>query len=251
MKRKFNGININFRVHYSTELRNNTVLLLHGWGGSLNSFRAIEKNLIESGFSTINLDFPGFGGSEPPKENFDIFSYCQIVYELILNERLKSVSIIAHSFGGRVAILLSALHPEIVKKLILVDSAGIKPKKKFTTKIKVGWFKTLKFLKNKGIIKTDLNKFGSQDYKALPNSVKPVFIRVINQDLTSYLSKIKCPTLLVWGEDDKDTPLYFAKKMKKLIPDSAIIIFKGAGHFSYLQNHLRFERIVKNFLLGE
>lgn len=251
MKKKFNGIEINFRVHYTSKERDNVVLLLHGWGGSLNSFRALEKFLISSDYSTINLDFPGFGASELPKDDFDIFSYAEIIFQLIKNENLKNVSVVAHSFGGRVAILLSSLHPELVKKLILVDSAGINYKKNFITKCKIKWFKFLKFLSSKKLIKLNVNNYGSKDYKALPESLKPIFVRIINQDLTTHLTNILAPTLLIWGEKDKETPMYFAKKMHKSIKDSAIIVFKKAGHFSYLEHHAEFEKIVDNFFKGE
>ena len=63
MKRKFNGVDINFRVQ-KNESENNFVLLLHGWGGSLNSFRGLEDYLIKNGYSVVNIDFPAFGNSD-------------------------------------------------------------------------------------------------------------------------------------------------------------------------------------------
>ena len=96
--------------------------------------------------------------------------------------------------------------------------------------------------------KFDLSKYGSQDYKAMPQQLKGVFNNVVNLDLTYCLEKIMCPTLLIWGDKDKSTPLYMAKKMKKKINDCELIVFKNCGHFSYLEKFNDFCLIINKFL---
>lgn len=124
MKNILNGLKITYR--FSKGLTEQpVVLLLHGWGGNLNSFRYLEKELISSGFSVLTMDFPGFGGSEQPPESFTLHDYYKIVSQLLEVENLQSVNVVAHSFGGRVAIMLASLKPQKVNKLVLVDSAGI------------------------------------------------------------------------------------------------------------------------------
>lgn len=246
MKKDFNKIGINFRVQKNAN-QDKFVLLLHGWGGSLNSFRGLEDFLIKNDYSVINIDFPGFGNSDMPREDFCLDDYVRIVAEIIEFLGQKKVDVVAHSFGGRVAIKLASL-TEYVDKLILVDSAGIKPKFSLINYLKIKRYKFLKFLKKIKIVEKDLSKFGSQDYIALPNQMKGVFVRVINEDLTKLLAKISCPTLLIWGEKDESTPLYMAKKMEKNIKNCGIVVFKNAGHFSYLENHSQFCLIVDSFL---
>lgn len=246
MKKILNGLTITYR-YTKTVGSTKTVLLLHGWGGSLNSFRSLEKSLVKNGFSVITIDFPAFGGSEQPPQHFTMLDYYKVVNELLIAEDLSSVCVIGHSFGGRVAMLLSAISPQKVEKLVLVDSAGIKPRFSLKKQIKIYNYKFLRFLKNRGLIKRDLIGYGSNDYKALPENLKPVFNRIVNTDLSEYAKKITAPTLLVWGTDDKDTPIYMAKKLNKLIADSAIIKFENCGHFCYLQKPAQFEKIVINF----
>ena len=125
MKKILNNLKITYRFSNNKNSAE-TILLLHGWGGNLNSFRFLEKNLIELGFSVLTIDFPGFGGSELPPETFTMHDYYKIVSELLIAENIKKVNIVGHSFGGRVAIMLAGLEPEKVNKLVLVDSAGIK-----------------------------------------------------------------------------------------------------------------------------
>ena len=244
MKKLLNGLNITYRY---TKQGEKVVLLLHGWGGSLNSFRSLESFLISNNFSVITLDFPGFGGSEQPAENFDLWDYKKIVVELLQAENIKKASIVAHSFGGRVTFLLASEHPELVDKLVLCDVAGIKPKFNLAKQCKILKYKFLKKLQAKGIYKKDLLSYGSDDYRAMPENLKPVFNRIIKTDLTGKLSNIVAPTLIIWGKNDKDTPFYMAKKINKKIKDSAIIAFEG-GHFCYLDNSDKFNLIVDNFL---
>lgn len=245
MKNILNGINITYRYHKGTN--NKVVLLLHGWGGSLNSFKHLENYLILKHFSVITLDFPGFGGSDLPNENWDLKDYVNIVCELLDKENIEKVSIVCHSFGGRVAILFSSENKDKVDKLVLVDSAGIKPKFSIVKSFKIFKYKCLKKLKKIGLIKKDLSCYGSADYKAMPEKLKPVFNKIVTTDLTSYSKKIQAPTLIIWGKDDKDTPFYMAKKLNKNIKDSAIITFEG-GHFAYLNNATDFALIIEEFL---
>lgn len=246
MKTKLNGIEVNFRYRFNDN-KDKVVLLLHGWGGSLNSFRGLENFLVQNNYSVINLDFPGFGNSDLPGDDFTLDDYEKIIVEMLEYLHLEKVNVVAHSFGGRVALLLAS-STKYVDKLILVDSAGIKPKFSITKFFRQKRYKFLKFLAKKGIIKRDLSNFGSEDYRALPDQLKPIFVRIVSRDLTECLGKIKCPTLIIWGGKDTSTPLYMAKKMNKKIADSGLVVFKNAGHFSYLDNHDDFLIIVDNFL---
>ena len=246
MKTKLNGIEVNFRYRFNDN-KDKVVLLLHGWGGSLNSFRGLENFLVQNNYSVINLDFPGFGNSDLPGDDFTLDDYEKIIVEMLEYLHLEKVNVVAHSFGGRVALLLAS-STNYVDKLVLVDSAGIKPKFSITKFFRQKRYKFLKFLAKKGIIKRDLSNFGSEDYRALPDQLKPVFVRIVSRDLTECLGKIKCPTLIIWGEKDTSTPLYMAKKMNKKIADSGLVVFKNAGHFSYLDYHDDFLIIVDNFL---
>ena len=245
MKKILNGLNIAYR--YKKGESDKTVLLLHGWGGNLNSFRALEQDLIQANYSVVTLDFPGFGGSDLPNEDWTLDDYVKVVEELINVEQLQNVCVVAHSFGGRVAIKLCATKQNMVQKLVLVDSAGIKPKFSLKKCIKIWHYKLVKKLVKAKILKKNLSKYGSEDYKAMPKELKSVFNKIVNTNLNQDSKKIVIPTLLIWGKDDKDTPLYMAKKLNKNIKDSAIITLNG-GHFAYLNNTNKFSVIIKSFL---
>ena len=247
MKKNLNGLNITYRFHKGEGV---PILLLHGWGGSLNSFRFLENYFVSKNCSVITIDFPGFGGSDMPLETFELDDYYKIVSDLLMAENIQKVNIVAHSFGGRVALLLTYNEPQKVNKLVLTDSAGLKPKFSLSKKIKIIRYKFLKKLKEKGLIKRDLVSYGSEDYKAMPQNLKQVFVRIVNRHLDYILPSVSCPTLIVWGKDDDATPYYMAKKFKKNIKDSGLVTLDG-GHFAYLQNANKFTMIVDNFFNKE
>ena len=91
-------------------------------------------------------------------------------------------------------------------------------------------------------------KYGSADYNALDEEMRKTFVKVINQDLRSCLNKIRSSTLLVWGENDSDTPLWMGQMMEKEIADAGLVIFEGDDHFAYLRQWMRFVTVVRTFL---
>ena len=96
--------------------------------------------------------------------------------------------------------------------------------------------------------KSELEKYGSADYKALDGVMKETFVKVVNENLYSHFKKIAMPTLILWGEKDKETPLYMAKKLKRIIKNSSLYVIKGTGHFSYLERPDIFVAALKCFV---
>ncbi len=247
-------------LHYIVEGNGKDVLLLHGWGGSIDSFLPVTKELSKNYRVTV-VDFPGFGNTAPPATPWSVTEYMQLIKEFIIQTNIQGCDIVCHSFGGRVTILLASCHPDLVGKLVLVDAAGVKPKRTLKYHIKVKMFKLGKRIVNckccmkilgpigkRLLAKT--KSAGSKDYRALSDDMKKTFVKVVNQDLTSYLKNIKSSTLLIWGENDVDTPLYMAKIMEKEIPDAGLVVFEGASHFSYLDRFDRFMLVLNTFLGG-
>jgi pimeloyl-ACP methyl ester carboxylesterase len=154
---------------------------------------------------------------------------------------------------------LAATYPEAAGKLVLTGAAGLIPKRTLKYYGKTWSYKLLKKIASFRIagkigerLKEKLKaRAGSSDYRALPDSMKGTFVKVVNQDLKPVLKKVKSPTLLIFGDQDKETPVYFGKIMEKEIPDAGLVILEGAGHFAYLERSGDFVRIAKFFLKGD
>ena len=247
----------NIKINYiKNEIGSKTnIIFLHGWGANINSFMPVI-NEVSKKYNVYAIDLPGFGLSDEPSKDYMVEDYSKIVLEFINKLKLDNVVLIGHSFGGRVIIKLVGALKFIPKKIILIDSAGIRPKRSLKYYIKVYSYKfarnMLKLIlgkkKSYKIIEKYRSKIGSQDYKNASLTMREVFKNTVNEDLKKYLSSISAPTLLVWGENDTDTPLSDGKIMEKMIKDSGLVILKGAGHYSYLDNYNQFIRVLYKFL---
>lgn len=215
------------------------MIFLHGWGGDVRSFLFVAKNLSVT--STL-VDFYGFGKTPHPDYPLTVKDYVDGVIELMDFLKIEKATFVGHSFGGRVAIYIAAKYPKRVDKLVLVDSAGIKPRRGIKYRVKVFAHKILKKF-GKGLK-------GSDDYRVLSPVMKKTFQNVVNYDETHLLKDIKADTAIFWGEKDKDTPLYMAKKLNKKIASSHLFLLTNAGHFSYLDNSGYFLRVISAFIYG-
>lgn len=244
------------KVFYKRAGSGKKVVLLHGWGGQADSFLPVFNYLSQS-HEVYAIDFPGFGQSDMPKTPWDVTDYQNMLLKFFDALKIDKAHIVAHSFGGRVTILFSSMHPERVEKIVLTGSAGLIPKRTMKYYLKVYKFKLMKKLflmvtpgenKQQKLDKF-YNKYGSKDYKEA-GGLRQTFVKVVNQDLRGYLPKIKASTLLIWGSEDHDAPLYFGKIMEKEISDAGLIVFEGAGHFAYLEKINDFNIIVAKFFGG-
>ena len=229
----------NTEIFYQRHLGDAPVILLHGWGGSHISMQGAYNFLSAQGCDVLNLDLPGFGLSPSPPDSYTLEDYAECIKEIAVRLELKDVTLIGHSFGGRISILLA--NEPWVKKIILTAAAGIKPKFSLKKHIKV---KRYKRAKKRG---ADTSNFGSKDYKALCPVMQKIFVRIVNRHLDEDIKNIKTPTLLVWGKHDTETPLYMAKKILRSVSESGLVVFEG-GHYVYAEKHSEFCSVLKSFL---
>lgn len=243
------------KIFYNVEGEGYPILLLHGWGVNSDSLFPIF-NYLKNSFRIITLDLPGFGRSDTPYESFDGDDYKNVVLKFINYLSLKNLTILGHSFGGRIAIRLAKENLNDLKGLILIDSAGIREKKRLKQKISEGLFKFLKKVINKilkgktkdNILEKLRNIFGSIDYKSQKGVMRDTLVKIVNEDLTPFLKEIKVKTLIIWGEKDKDLPIKHAYLMNELIENSKLVIVKNAGHYPYLDNLTKVLNSIEIFL---
>jgi pimeloyl-ACP methyl ester carboxylesterase len=218
------------------------VLFLHGYLSSKESFIYQTKPLSKR-FRVIAPDLTGFGKSDELPFAYSLDDYVDEVLKLINKLNLDSYSVVAHSFGARIAIRLCQKDRRI-KKLVITGGAGLKPKRTLKYYFKVYLYKTLKkIFKN-----AKLKRFGSSDYKKLSPVMKESFVKIVNEHLDNEVSKISAKTLIIHGELDRETPVCSAKKFNSKIKNSKLKIIKGAGHFAFIDNPTVFNFYLFEFL---
>lgn len=240
------------RLRYKAAGAGEQVLLLHGWGGSIESMGVVFDDFARH-YAVVALDFPGHGESSLPPEAWGVSDFSDFVLRVMDALHVQRPHIIAHSHGGRVVIKLAGLAPERVGKIVLVDSAGVRPPRPLTYSVRICLARIGKFLARYcGSVGENARRLmyravASQDY-ANAGPLRQTVVRIVNEDLTLVLPRITSPTLLVWGENDTETPVSSARVMERLIPNAELVILKNAGHFSYLDQYGKFRLIVRKFL---
>ena len=245
------GLNIS----YLDEGEGTPVLLLHGWGSAKEVYRGII-NTLKGRCRLIAPDFPGCGESDTMTVPWTLDDYCSFVLKLLDALNIQNPIMMGHSHGGRVTLYMTAkgmLNPE---KIVLLDAAGLIPKKTFKQKFRAKSFKaikgvlTLPVIKNysAGLLDKARRHYGSADYNAAPEVLRKTLVSLVNTDIRDVLPDIKCPSLLIWGDLDTATPLSDAKIIEQLIPDAGLCILKGTGHYSFCEKPYDAAAIINSFI---
>ncbi len=247
---------MNLHIHFSVSGEGENVVLLHGWGASIDLYKGLIDELSKH-YRVYALDMPGVGKSDEPPAAWCVDDFVDLFSTFLTEMGIKRTNLIGHSFGGRVIIkyMNRDKRPADVDKIVFIDAAGIKPKRKLKTRVKVASYKVAKVIFGNPVmsflypdyLENMRKKNGSADYNSATPIMRSTLVRVVNEDLKGLLSGIDRPTLLIWGENDPTTPLSDAKQMERLIPDAGLVVAKNAGHFSYLEQPGLVYTAIENF----
>ena len=244
------GLKIEYTVSGSGK---QNVLLLHGWGASFDTYKGVISALSDR-CRLYAVNFPGCGQSETMKSPWTLDDYCDFVKCFAENLNIEDPILIGHSHGGRVAMNLAAKKIMNPPKMVLLDAAGLIPKKSFKQKARAKSFKVIKNpLKIFGkagepLLQKARAHYGSADYLAAPPVLRQTLVNLVNLDIRDRLPDISCPTLLIWGDKDTATPIEDAKTIEKLIPDAGLCVLEGAGHFAFCERPYDTAAILRSFI---
>ncbi len=250
------NINIDgLNIEYLEEGSGSPVLLLHGWNSSFDVYRGFI-NQLKNSYRVVALNFPGCAGSDTMAAPWDLNDYCDFVLKFMKALNIENPIMFGHSHGGRVTLKMAADGMVNPPKIVLLDSAGLIPKKSFKQKCKAKSFKAIKWgltlpvIKNysQDLLQKARNYYGSADYNAAPEVLRKTMVSLVNTDLRDIIGNISCPTLLIWGENDTATPLSDAKIIESKISDCGLCVIKGTGHYSFCERPFEAQAIINSFL---
>lgn len=214
--------------------------MLHGWGGSKESFDALRAELQGIDAEILVPDLPGFGEQPDPQKPWTVDDYADWV-ESWLREHASSqgpLSIVGHSHGGRIAMKMVLRGNTPVSHLYLCASAGIRRKRHFKrivgltlakagkTILAIPGMKKLEPLGKKLLYKL----VRVHDYEKANPIMRQTLINVTAEDFKPMLDKIDVPTDIFWGENDGMTPVADAYVLQKGIKNSTLQTFPGVRH---------------------
>ncbi len=235
-----------------------SLIIFHGWGSSKEKWQKVKEKIELEGIEVKVPDLPGFKPENKLKRTWTLDDYVQWTKEF--SEKENRFFLLGHSFGGRIGIKFAQKYPEKIKGLILVSAAGIKKPASFYHKILKKGAETMKKLKIEEIpflkgIWEFLRKFfyryilRKTDYYETSDFLRETIKKVLEEDLTPLLDKIKAPTFIIWGRKDKITLLEDAFLMKKRIKKSELVVLDNLGHAPHIKDPEKLAQKVIQFIL--
>ena len=224
------GYNICYKT---TGTGDKTVVILQGWGTDLGVYDSVAGVIDGSRYRVIQFDFPGFGGSDEPKEPWDVDGFADFFCRFMEVMQVKQIT-----------------------NIILIDSAGVLPVRTTAQKWKIRKYKILKKFLNMKLIYAMFpeviddwrSRQGSADYRNATPMMRQCMVKAVNEDLTELLPKIRQEVLLIWGDQDTATPIRDAHIMEEKIPNCGLAVIPGTGHFSFLEKPAQFRGIMEAYL---
>ena len=250
------GYNINYKIT-GPEDAVRTAVILQGWGTTLELYD-FAAGVISDAYRVVQLDMPGFGASDEPREPWSPADYADFCCRFFAALGIEETVLIGHSYGGRVIIKLAGRDDLdfTISRIVLIDSAGIMPERSAAQKRRVRRYKLMRnFLTSRPVhamfpevIDYWMSQQGSEDYRSSTPMMKKCLVKAVNEDQREELGAIRQDTLLIWGELDDATPLSDAKIMEERIPNAGLVVLEGAGHYSFLERPQQFRGIMRSFL---
>jgi len=253
------------------------IVFVHGLSGSWQNWLE-QLPVFARDHRVVAFDLPGFGASEMPSEPITISGYARFVDELLSALGMSSAAVVGNSMGGFIGAELAIAFPERVERLVLVSAAGLTIEHQRDERVLAllksldkrlaayaGWFGTRsEVLARRPRARRMLLALVAYRPDQLPpalvaeqirGSGKPGFVPALDA-LTSYpirdrLPEIACPTLIVWGTEDRLVPVSDADEFARLIPNSRKVVWTQTGHMAMLERPEAFNRLLAAFLAEE
>lgn len=275
---KFAQVRPDLKLHYHEAGVGNgpTIVLLHGGGPGASSWSNFSRNIpvLARDFHVIAVDQPGYGQSDKPTEHPQYFVHSASALKDLLDtlEITDRVHLLGNSLGGGASVRFALDYPDRAGKLILMGPGGLSTNlfapdptegvrllSKFTfepTRENIEAFLRIMVF-DQSLVTDELID------ERFESAKKPESIAAMRAMGKSFASadfekgmlwrdayKLRQPTLLIWGREDRVNPLDGALVALKSVPRAQLHVFGGCGHWAQLEKFAEFNRLATDFLLG-
>ena len=208
------------------------VVWLHGWARRGQDFSAAASELAQSAISSVALDLPGFGASPLPLVTGGARTYAELVAPALREISDQPLVLVGHSLGGRIASVVAANHPELVKGLVLcgaplVGRAHAAPPWSYRA---LRWMHAHSFVGDERM-EAARQRFGSIDYRNASGALRAVLVAMVNESYEDELVRVVAPVSFLWGARDEVVPLDIARRAMALLAGAhSLRVVEGVGH---------------------
>jgi pimeloyl-ACP methyl ester carboxylesterase len=209
------------------------VIWLHGWARSAQDFAAAATQVALKGVASVALDLPGFGSSPVPTLAGGARMYADLLGPALREIGDGPFVLVGHSFGGTVACVLAANHPELVRALVLTGAPLLRSP---STRSSPSVYRLLRWLHARRLVSDQRmeaarQKYGSRDYRNASGIMRDVLVSSVNESYEDELARLEVPVTLLWGDEDREVPLDVATRVSaQLTTTHTLQSLHGVGH---------------------
>jgi 2-hydroxy-6-oxonona-2,4-dienedioate hydrolase len=235
-----------------------SLVLIHGIGGDADDW-AFCLQALSASHRVIALDLLGFGRSDKPAINYTIAGFVEVLERFLRALAIKHATLLGGSLGGWIAGAFALQFPDVVDKLVLVDSAGVA---EGTAELPVDLHVSTRahmrevfeqLFYDRTLATDDLIDLAYQQHleRGDGNTIHSVLqnLRDGRECLDESIANLKMPVLIVWGEQDAIVPVETGRRLHQLIPGSNLHVIPECGHLPALEKPAEFVRCVLEFLV--
>ncbi len=239
------------KFHFTKSGEGSCIVLVHGWGGDLNSLEGLRGKLTDFGYTVFNLELKGFGQSGEPEFPWDVKDFSNYIVEFCKTENIFKPILVGHSFSGKIVLDIAANNLFELGKIVLIGADGIYPN--FSVKNTV--FRFLSAVKRllpeplQDALARKYYKYILQQVNFVKTSdvMRKTLIKCEKINFDKCLDQIKIPTLIIWGARDKVTPLWMGESLHKGIAGSRLEVIEDIGHAIPLKNPGQIAELIYKF----
>ena len=268
---EINGRTINYCDYGEARDGSRPVVLVHGLAACWQCWLETIPRLASEGRRVIALDLPGFGASDMPPDDISIEGYGRCVESLCDELDLGQVVVVGHSMGGFTAAEFAIQYPERVERLVLQAAAGISTSQLQREPLLVGarlvaalgaagaarsqWIVTrprLRWVALQTVMRHPSRLPADFAFELMSHSGREGFLpaldAILSYDFRDRLSRIACPTLVIWGREDMLVPARDADEYARVIPNARKVVFEDTGHSPMMERPQTYNDCLAEFL---
>ncbi len=236
------------------------VIFLHGAGaGAVTWYPTLGG--ISKNFQVVAPDIVGYGESDKPDAPYDRPYFSKWLKDFLKELKISKAHIVGLSQGGAIALQFAIENPEMVNKLVLVDSAGLGAKVSFWALIGTIWMNSFPSsmanrFNSRYILYNPINRDPNHSYYSIAvlkykggqNAFKQGRGAAVSKISEELLKQIQNETLIIWGKDDKLFPVECGETAAKILPNAKLHLIQDAGHLPLMDQPEIFNKVLNDFL---
>lgn len=244
-----------YRIHYLVAGEGRPLVLVNGLGGTSENWGRMIQEFSSKGFKVYAPDMLGFGRSDKPDVDYSMSLQADTLKQFLASQHLNQPDLIGWSMGGWIVMKYASANPHNVRRVVLLDSAGLIYEAKNAQALRPKTVEQLAHMMDilnpdpkpiPAFVARDILRVMAQGDWIIDRTLKSMFTGKDVMD--GHLNELTMPVLIVWGKQDLIIPFSLAQKLHSQIPQSTLFVVDQCGHLAPVNCESQVDPQIERFL---